>query len=116
MTARQFTHEEVEHLTRYWCRTQGIHYQDLQAHPQIDDVIILIKFIEEYQKEFKAKHRVQVYLLWDSCYKKRRPLKKKHLNQLLGIGERINYVRNLRLQARDLARQKIKATRRTMPA
>lgn len=113
---RQFTHQELEHLTRYWCRTQGIHYQDLLEHPQIDDVIILIKFIEEYQREFKAKQRVNVYLLWDNCYKKRRPLKKKHLGQLLNIGQRINYIRNLRLEAQNLARQKIKALRRTMPA
>jgi len=116
MTARQFTHEELEHLTRYWCRTQGIHYQDLQDHPQIDDVIVLVKFIDEYQKEFKAKQRLQVYLLWDSCYKKRRPLKKKHLNQLLGIGERINYIRRLKLEARDVIRQKIKARRQITPA
>jgi hypothetical protein len=116
MTARQFTHEELEHLTNYWCKTLGIHSKDLLKHPYIDDVILLIKFIKEYQTEFKAKHRLSVYLLWDLCYKKRKPLQKKHLNQILGIGERLNYVRNIKNNHIKEVRQKIKATRRTMPA
>jgi hypothetical protein len=106
----------VQDLANFWCRTQGIRYCDLLQHPQIDDAIILIKFINEYQKEFKAKHRVQIYLYWDWCYKNRRPLQKKQLKDLLGIGERINYIRNLKQKKLNQSRQKIKATRRTIPA
>ena len=106
----------IEGVTRYWCRTQGIHYQDLTDHPQIDDVILLVNFIEEYQKDLKAKHRVQIYLYWDWCYKNRRPLQKKQLKDLLGVGERINYIRNLKQKKLNQSRQKIKATRRTIPA
>jgi hypothetical protein len=106
----------IDGVTRYWCRTQGIYYQDLTDHPQIDDVILLVNFIEEYQKDFKAKHRVQIYLYWDWCYKNRRPLQKKQLKDLLGIGERINYIRNLKQKKLNQSRQKIKATRQTIPA
>lgn len=99
-------------LTNYWCRTLGIHNKDLDTHPQIDDVIILIKFIKEYQKEFKAKQTVEIYMMWNSCYNKRKPLKIKYLKALLRIGENLNHIRNLKAKARSQATQRIKALRK----
>ena len=108
---RQFTHSETTHLTRYWCRTLGIRDEDLTRHPQIDDVIILIKFINEFEQDFKARHRLQIYMMWDSCYKNRRPLGNHDLEQLLGIGKRMQYVRQQKAATKQQARNKIKALR-----
>lgn len=111
---RAFTENEVLHLTNYWCRTLGIHSEDLTRHPQIDDIVLLIKFIQDYQKEFKPKQRVEVYMMWDSCYNKRKPLKTKYLKALLRIGESLNHIRNLKAEHKLKTRQKIKALR-TLP-
>lgn len=105
----------IEGVTNYWCRTKGIHSKDLEKHPQIDDVILLIKFIEEYQKEFKAKQRLEVYLIWHSCYNNKKPLGKKYLKALLHIGQSLNHIRNLKAQHKQKARQKIKALRKQTP-
>ena len=102
----------VQDLANYWCRTLGIHYCDLLQHPQIDDAILLIKFIGEYQKEFKAKQRVEVYIYWDWCYNKRRPLKAKHLKNILAIGNKLEHIRNIKAKAKSQARQQIKALRK----
>jgi hypothetical protein len=106
----------VQDLANYWCRTQGIHYRDLAEHPQIDDVILLIKFIGEYQKEFKAKQRVEVYIYWDWCYNKKQALKNKHLKNILSIGNRLEHIRNQKAKVKAQTRQRIKALRRTIPA
>lgn len=105
----------IQGVTNYWCRAQGIHYQELTTHPQIDDVVLLIKFVQEYSKEFNAKQRVEVHIIWDSCYNKRKPLGKKYLKALAAIGEKLNYIRNLKQQAKVKARKRIKALRKTTP-
>jgi hypothetical protein len=96
-------------VTNYWCRTLGIHSVDLHTHPQMDDVILLIKIIQEYEKEFTPKQRIHVYVMWDWCYIKRKPLSKKYLKALTKIIYRLQQVRNLKAQATRKARQKIKA-------
>ena len=109
---KSFSSNELQHITNYWCRTVGIHYADLLQHPQIDDAIILIKFINEYQKEFKAKQRIEVYIYWDWCYTKRRPLKQRHLKNILHIGNRLEHIRAIKAKARSQTRQRIKALRK----
>jgi hypothetical protein len=106
---REFSHSELEHLTNYWCRILGIHSKDLIAHPQIDDVILLIKFIKEFQKEFTPKQRVYVYIMWDWCYTKRKPLSNKYLKALTKIIYRLQQIRKLKTKANKRVRQKIKA-------
>ena len=92
-------------LTNYWCRTLGIHSKDLgcgvkhtdkgiiidnqASHPQIDDVILMIKFIKEFRKYFNNDDRIASFVIWDWCYTKRLPLKKRHFKRLLNIGNRI---------------------------
>ena len=102
----------IQGVTNYWCRTKGIHYQDLTQHRQIDDVVLLVNFIEEYQKDFSAKQRVELHLIWHSCYTNNKPLGTKYLKALLHVGERINHIRNSKAQARQIARNKIKALRK----
>jgi hypothetical protein len=113
--SRQFTDRELEHLTNYWCKTLGIHSQDLTRHHCIDDVILLIKFIDEYSQEFKAKHRVQIHIMWDLCYNKQKSLTNHQLKQLLGIGNKLEHIRSIKAASNNQSRQKIKALRRTIP-
>jgi len=101
----------VEGVTNYWCRTLGIHNKDLHTHPQMDDVIILIKFIQEYEREFTPKQRVHTYVIWDWCYTKGKPLTKKYLKALEKIIYRIRQVRNIRAKAKKQLRRKIKNLR-----
>jgi hypothetical protein len=99
----------AEQVTNYWCRTLGIHSRDLDTHPQIDDVIILINFIQEYEKEFTPKQRILVYIIWDWCYSKRKPLTRKYLKALEKTIYKLQQIRNLKLKATVKARNKIKA-------
>ena len=96
-------------LTNYWCRTLGIHNSDLHTHPHMDDVVLLVKFIQEYQKEFTPKQRVCVYIIWDWCYYKRKPLTRKYLKALEKIIYRIRQIKNLKVRSIKRARRKIKA-------
>lgn len=92
-------------VTNYWCRTLGIHSRDLgcghrrtdkgividnqASHPQIDDVILIINFIKEFETRFNNDDRIATWVIWDWCYNKRLPLKNRHLKRLLNIGNRI---------------------------
>jgi hypothetical protein len=102
----------AQQVSNYWCRTKGIHYQDLTPHRQIDDVVLLVNFIEEYQKDFSAKQRVELHLIWHSCYTNNKPLGTKYLKALVNVGERINQIRNSKAKARQIAKNKIKALRK----
>ena len=102
----------IDGVTNYWCRTLGIHNKDLHTHPQIDDVILLIKFIQEYEKEFTPKQRIHVYVIWDWCYTKRQVHTKKYLKALEKIIYRLHQVRKYKSQATARARKKIKAYRK----
>lgn len=98
----------IEGVTNYWCRTLGIHSVDLHKHPQMDDVIILIKFLKEFERQFNNDDRIATYVMWNWCYNNKLPLKKKHMKRLLNIGQRIrrkNFFKQAELQK---ARQKIR--------
>jgi hypothetical protein len=111
MTVRQFTHEEVEHLTRYWCRTLGIHSKDLEAHPQIDDVILLIKFRNEFFKEMNKHQRKSWECFWQWAYKLKRPSRQKHLEKLEKIASEIQNNRLYKQIIRQAQREKIQSLR-----
>lgn len=105
----------IDGITNYWCRTLGIKSKDLHTHPQMDDVVLLIKFLEEYEKEFTPKQRIHVYLMWESCYNHRKPLSKKYLKALAKIINQIHEKRNIKIKALKKARQKIKALKNPGP-
>jgi hypothetical protein len=106
---REFSNSELNHLTNYWCRTLGIHSKDLVEHPQADDVVLLVNFIKEYEKEFTPKQRIYVYIIWDWCYKQRKPLTRKYLKALEKIIYNIRHIRNLKSKATKKARAKLQA-------
>ena len=111
MTVRQFTHEEVEHLTRYWCRTLGIHSKDLETHPQIDDVIILISFLKEYLKDLKESKRIHLHILWDWVYRQKKALTNKQCKQLTRLIYQLESTRFHRQRRLEQARKKVKQNR-----
>jgi hypothetical protein len=115
-------------LTNYWCKTLGIQSKDLgcgvrhtdkgiqidnqTSHPQIDDVILLIKFIKEFNSFFNNDDRIAVHVIWTWCYSQKLPLKKRHFKRLLNIGTRARRKRFFKQAQLDTARQKIRTLTR----
>jgi hypothetical protein len=72
----------IEGVTNYWCRTIGIHNADLHTHPQIDDVIILIRFREAYWRWMHKGQKTSLQYMFDWTYKRKNCLQDKHLEKL----------------------------------
>jgi hypothetical protein len=79
------TNYELTHYTNMWCRSVGIKSRDLTKHPQIDDVIILVKFHQEFWFDLDSQQRGVWAALWSWVYHKQFSLKAKHLNKLANI-------------------------------
>jgi hypothetical protein len=62
-----------------WARARGISVDYLQDHPHITDVIFLLEFRDEFQKEYRThqQHRTQYDQYWRNTYCLKRPLKPK---------------------------------------
>lgn len=102
---------EAEQLVGYWAkRFAGISAKDLTNHPQIDDVIMLLKIRDHLGIYFNNKESGMWGFCWSYTYHKRCHLKKKHLKKLETLVSGIIH----RQQKADIARQKIKAKRRTL--
>jgi hypothetical protein len=79
---------EAEQLVGYWIKRHGISKKDLDTHPQIEDIMLLIKFNAEFwdmNQRFKKKYNS----IWHRVYTKKLPLKNNHLNNLKKIGKTI---------------------------
>jgi hypothetical protein len=112
-------------LTNYWCKTLGIQSKDLgcgvrrtdkgiqidnqTSHPQIDDVILLIKVLQEYFEELTATKRIHLHILWDWVYKQKKPLTKKHCKQLTRLITQLENHRYHIKKNKQKQRQRIKA-------
>jgi hypothetical protein len=102
---------EQEQLVGYWAKKfAGITRKDLTDHPQIDDVIMLLKIRDELGKHFNNKESGMWGFCWSWTYHHRCSLKKKHLKKL----ETIIIGITKRLEQKALYRQRIKARRRTL--
>jgi hypothetical protein len=73
---------EQEQLVGYWIKQFGISRKALVDHPQIDDVMLLIKFRLEFYKGSKAKHKRFFDNTWNWVYHNKFPLKAKQLRTL----------------------------------
>jgi len=126
------TNQQVLTLyTTQWCRQYGIKPCDLgcstaitvdgkirpyqNAHPAIDDVIILIKFRDAYWQHMSKAQKQTWESMWEWTYTLKRSSRQKHLSKLesmtFDIENNITYT-NLKAQARkERARSKIKALR-----
>lgn len=73
---------EQEQLIGYWVKRFGISKKDLDNHPQIDDLMLLIKIRNEFYKDFKAKHKKFFDNTWNWVYNNKLPLKAKQIRTL----------------------------------
>lgn len=99
---------EQEQLVGYWAKKfSRITRNDLNNHPQIDDVILLLQIRDQLGKHFNNKESGMWGFCWSYTYHKRCHLKKAHLKKLETIATGIQK----RLEKQHSARQKIKAQR-----
>lgn len=104
------SNSEKTHYTNLWCCSIGIKSRDLTNHPQIDDVIILVKFHQECWFDMDQEQRGVWAAYWSWTYHKQFPLKAKHLKKLANI---MASVIGRRTKA-EKTRQHIKALRESI--
>jgi hypothetical protein len=125
MNEQTLSTSEKIHYTNLWCKELGIKsadlgcqyrvgedgkvYKEVQAHPQIDDVIILVKFLQEYLNELAPSSRVYLHIMWNWVYTQRKPLTKRYLKHLGKLAIRLNNIRYNKNKRIERARKKIKA-------
>jgi len=99
---------EQEQLVGYWTKKfSRISRKDLSEHPQIDDIIFLLKIRDNLGKHFNNKESGMWGFCWSYTYHKKMRLKGKHLKKLETLVTGIN----TRLEKQNIARQKIQALR-----
>lgn len=74
--------QDLNFVTGAWVRNWGISNWDLTHHPQIDDVILLIKIRQTCWHYWQSRERGYWSYVWDWCYHKKYSLKNKHLDKL----------------------------------
>ena len=99
--------ELIEYYTNYWCKTKGISKKDLESHPQIDDVILMLRFRDSLWSNMNASEQGIWAAYWSRVYHKRRALHNKALKKL----EQITITATDRLLQLQNQRQRIKALR-----
>jgi len=98
MSNEPLSKSEKLHYTNLWCREQGIKSRDLgcgtlttatgaqrpyqNAHPAIDDVIILMKMRDEFWQYWNKSEQASWAAHWSSVYHKGHPFKAKALNNI----------------------------------
>lgn len=103
---------EQEQLIGYWMKTRklGVSRKDLVNHPQVNDVMLLIKYRDEFV-DMNHYHKNKFDSAWRWCYSNKYALKRKHLNWLEhGAKHTINKRKN-QARAQAKAQALIKANR-----
>jgi len=101
------SNREKAHYTNWWCKTIGIKSRDLDSHPQIDDVILLIRWHQECWMDSNKSQRGVWSGYWSVVYHHQFPLKAKALKKLEATTQEII----TRQQARQLKQIKIRQLR-----
>ena len=101
----------AQQVTNYWCRTKGIHSSDLDTHPQIEDVMILLKYRDAMWQKLNKSEQAHWGAIWDWTYHRKYPLKNKHISklELITLQAEQRHVNQLIEAAK--ARQKIRQLR-----
>lgn len=99
---------EKNHYTNLWCRSMGFRSKDLDTHPQIDDVVLLINWKKEFWDCPKF-WKPTINNIWSYVYKHSMPLKNSHLRQLSKITKGIIKWR----KTRDEQAYKVRTLRKT---
>ena len=101
-------------VTNYWCRTKGIKSSDLETHPQMDDVILLVTYRDAMWKQLNRSEQAHWGALWDWCYYRKFALKKKHLTKLELITQQASERYKAQQIAFNKARDRIYQLRQTV--
>lgn len=81
----------------HWLQSHGITVKDLDQHPRIDDMVLMINIRQEFWTAMNA-HEQGVWAgYWSVVYKKRKPLHAKALRKFENIIEQIRQ-RRLKIQ------------------
>lgn len=104
----------IEGVTNYWCRTKGIQSTDLETHPQMDDVILLIQYRDAMWSKLNKSEQAHWGAVWDWCYHKKHSLKRKHLAKLELITEQATTRYQLQQNQLAKARQRIHQLRQAV--
>lgn len=76
------TKKQLQHFTNIWCRENGIKQRDLTNHPNIDDVILLVNFRNEFWRDLTKIEQATWSGFWSIIYHRHFTLKAKHLAKL----------------------------------
>jgi hypothetical protein len=102
---------EQEQLVGYWCKKRGITRKALENHPQIDDVMLLIKWRDLMEDKLNRSEQAVFGAYWGYTYTKRKALKIKNLKKLEQITITATERHNQQIQHKQAQREKIKALR-----
>jgi hypothetical protein len=91
-----------------WLRSRGIDVQDLDSHPRIDDIILLINIRQSLWTVMNNSEQASWGGYWDSVYKKKNALKNKALIKFEKIAEQIQDRQQLIRQLRTGTSQRNK--------
>ncbi len=78
----KLTRQELQHFTNMWCRQNGIKQRDLTGHPNIDDVVLLVNFRNEFWQDLSKIEQATWSGFWSIIYHRQFNLKAKHLAKL----------------------------------
>jgi hypothetical protein len=111
MAELPLTRSELNHYTNLWCRQKGIHASDLDKHPQIDDVILMLVWRGDMWKKLNKSEQAVWGAYWNTVYHKQRPIHKKALKKLeqITITATDRHLKDLVIKAKQ--KQRIKALR-----
>jgi hypothetical protein len=98
-------------VTNYWCRSKGIKSEDLDTHPQIDDVMLLLKYRDGMWIKLNTSEQAHWGAIWDWTYHRKYPLKNKHLAKLELITIQAEQRHANKMAQINKARQKIRSLR-----
>jgi hypothetical protein len=101
----------AQQVTNYWCRTKGIHSKDLDTHPQIDDVMLLLKYRDSMWDILAANQKAYWGSIWGRTYNYKLPLRNQHLQALERITIKAFETRQQVEAKKAIARIKIKQLR-----
>lgn len=78
----QLTRQQLQHYTNQWCYANGIKQRDLTNHPNIDDVVLLVNFRNEFWQDLSKIEQATWSGFWSIIYHRQFNLKAKHLAKL----------------------------------
>ena len=101
----EISQREITKIANDFCRSKGISYSDLTNHPNLDDVMILIRIRDSYWDVLTSEERGIWGAYWGFAYVKSFRLKDKHITKIERIVKYGEYRKNQKEQARNKIRK-----------